>query len=182
MKRWGFVLPALLVATACAAEPEPPAPPPAPEPTVEAACPDSGVRVEAGLSEAASGLRVLALHLTNCGRDEYHLDGYPLLRVLDTGGEPLDVEVAHTSAGIATVEGFDTPPEPLTLRPGETATTRLMWRNTVTEAGAPGVGESLSIAPAEGRPWQPVEAGDDPGGLHIDVGSTGMLGVRAWHL
>ncbi len=181
VKRWGFVLSSLLVVSACAAEPEPPAPP-SPEPTPAAVCPESGVRVAAGLSEAAMGLRVLGLRLTNCGERPYDLDGYPLLRVLDTDGEPLKVEVAQGSAGIATVEGFDAPPEPLTLRPGETAETQLMWRNTVTDNGASQVGESLSIAPAEGRPWQPVEAGGQyPDGLHIDVGGTGILGVRAWH-
>lgn len=182
MKRWGFVLSSLLVTSACTAVPELPAPPSSPEPTVATACPESGVRVAAGPSEAATGLRVLGLRLTNCGERPYDLDGYPLLRVLDTDGEPLKVEVARGSAGIATVEGFDAPPEPLTLWPGETAETQLMWRNTVTGNGAPQVGESLSIAPAEGRPWQPVEAGGQyPDGLHIDVGSTGTLGVRAWH-
>ncbi len=182
VKRWGFVLSSLLVASACTAEPDPPLPPPSPEPTVAAVCPESGVRVAAGLSEAATGLRVLELRLVNCGERPYRLDGYPLLRVLDAGGEPLKVEVAQGSAGIATVEGFDAPPEPLTLQPGEAAETQLMWRNTVTGNGAPQVGESLSIAPAEGRPWQPVEAGDQyPDGLHIDVGSTGVLGVRAWY-
>lgn len=128
------------------------------------------------------GLRVLELTLTNCGEGPYHLEGYPQLRLLDETGEPMDVRAEHGSAGIATVEGFDAAPRPLTLAPGELARTHLMWRNTDTDAGAPAVGHSLSIAPVRGRPWQPVELTEaHADGLHIDVGSTGRVGVRAWY-
>ncbi|MFD2398166.1 hypothetical protein ACFSVJ_17335 [Prauserella oleivorans] len=43
------------------------------------------------------------------------------------------------------------------MRAGEVARTNLMWRNTNTSAGTPAVGDTLSVAPVEGRPWQPVE-------------------------
>lgn len=184
VNRWGLVLLMLLAVSACTAEPEPTAPIPsaAPKPTGTADCPESGVRVTTGVAEAAMGLRVQGINLTNCGQRPYHLDGYPLLRVLDKNGEPLDVRLAHGSAGIATIDGFDAPPQPLTLQPGDVAQTHVVWRNTTTSADAPAVGEYLSIAPAEGRPWQPVQLDDRyRDGLHIDLGNTGKLGVRAWH-
>ncbi|TLW94700.1 DUF4232 domain-containing protein [Saccharomonospora piscinae] len=177
-----FALPALLVLGACTGGPvgPEPAPPRTPEATVDSTCPDSGVRVTAGLDEAASGVRVQALRLTNCGDEPYRLDGYPVLRVLDAEGEPLDLRVLHGSGDIATIDGFDDPPRPLTLRSGESADTHLLWRNTRTGTGAPQVGERLSVAPAEGEPWQPVRFDGDRG-AHLDLGTTGELGVRAWH-
>ncbi|MCP2183525.1 Protein of unknown function (DUF4232) [Prauserella alba] len=145
-------------------------------------CPASDARIAAVGSEAAMGLRILHLEFTNCSERPQHLSGYPRLRVLDENRTRMDVRVREGSAGIATVEGFDDPPRELTLQPGGTARTGLMWRNTNTATGAPGVGEYLEIAPTAGRPWQPVEqSAADRDGLHIDLGSTGTLGVRAWH-
>ncbi|MFC4002937.1 DUF4232 domain-containing protein [Prauserella oleivorans] len=182
-RRWGYGLLTLLIAGACTSAPEPidPVRTPVPTPPAEA-CPETGVRVTVGIDEAAMGLRVLGLTLTNCGDRPYQLEGYPQLRLLDEAGKPMDVRVEHGSAGIATVDGFDAPPRALTLRAGEVARTNLMWRNTNTSAGTPAVGDTLSVAPVEGRPWQPVElTGGYEDGLHIDVGSTGLIGVRAWY-
>ncbi len=149
---------------------------------MEPTCPDSGVRASVGLEEAAMGLRVIGLELTNCGDAPYHLDGYPSLRVLGPEGEQLDVRVQHGAEGIATIESFEVAPEPLTLETGEVAGASIVWRNTDTSGGAQAVGHTVSIAPARGEPWQPVELDDRfPNGLHIDLGTTGTLGVSAWH-
>ncbi|MCP2238630.1 Protein of unknown function (DUF4232) [Prauserella halophila] len=174
----------VLLLGACTATPAPEAvdtptaaPPPPGEP-----CPAGGLRVAADGSEAAMGLRILHLEVTNCGGRPQGLSGYPRLRVLDENRTRMDVRVREGSAGIATVDGFDDPPRSVTLEPGGTARTGLMWRNTNTGTTAPGVGEYLEIAPSGTRPWQPVEQpAPDRNGLHIDLGTTGTLGVRAWY-
>lgn len=70
----------------------------------------------------------------------------------------------------------DLGPHQVTLKPGESAGTTLVWRNTVTEADAPAVNApTLRIAPLPGRP---AEVLTPDGGL--DLGNTGRLGTTAW--
>ncbi|WP_211481204.1 DUF4232 domain-containing protein [Actinopolyspora xinjiangensis] len=163
-----------------------------PTPTTASAaadCPETGVRLTTDSVDVAMGLRVMRVELANCGDRPYALDGYPRVRVLDEDREPLDVRAERGSADIATVDGFDDPPEAITLRPGEHAETLLMWRNTNASMNAPVVGEYLRIAPARGRPWQPVvpvgrERGSsrqDRDAITMNLGSTAKLGVRAWY-
>ncbi|MEU5609122.1 DUF4232 domain-containing protein [Streptomyces sparsogenes] len=146
-----------------------------PTPATPPACPESGVYVQGEEPSAAMGLRVMSLKLTNCGKRPYTVKGYPTVRVLDGDGKPLDIRVAHGSAGIATLDDFDAAPRQVTLRPGQTAVAGLAWRNTVTDATNPAVnGEALDVAPAEGSPRQAVTE-------LIDLGNTGKLGVSPWH-
>ncbi|MEU0443950.1 DUF4232 domain-containing protein [Streptomyces tendae] len=60
----------------------------------------------------------------------------------------------------------------MTLRPGEAAVSGLAWRNT-TEFG-----EAVTVPYVRVR----AEAGSDPVMVapHLDLGTTGELGVRAW--
>ncbi|MEU1789910.1 DUF4232 domain-containing protein [Streptomyces sparsogenes] len=146
-----------------------------PTPATPPTCPESGVYVQGEEPSAAMGLRVMSLKLTNCGKRPYTVKGYPTVRVLDGDGKPLDIRVAHGSAGIATLDDFDAAPREVTLRPGQTAVAGLAWRNTVTDATNPAVnGEALDVAPAEGSPRQTVTE-------LIDLGNTGKLGVSPWH-
>ncbi|WP_092928286.1 DUF4232 domain-containing protein [Actinopolyspora alba] len=146
------------------------------------------MRLTTDLVEVAMGLRLMHVELTNCGDRPYTLNGYPRVRVLDEQRRTLDVRVERGSADIAIVDGFDTPPEAITVRPGERAEAQLMWRNTHASMNAPQVGEYLRIAPARGRPWQPVipvgrernSSGQDSDQITVNLGSTGELGVRAW--
>ncbi|WP_092973666.1 DUF4232 domain-containing protein [Actinopolyspora lacussalsi] len=146
------------------------------------------MRLTTDLVEVAMGLRLMHVELANCGDRPYRLNGYPRVRVLDEQRRALDVRVERGSADIATVDGFDTPPEAITVRPGEHAEAQLMWRNTHASMNAPQVGEYLKIAPARDRPWQsvvpvgrernsPEQERDE---ITINLGSTGELGVRAW--
>ncbi|ONK12381.1 DUF4232 domain-containing protein [Streptomyces sp. MP131-18] len=163
-------------APAAAPAAEPAMVPPSAAPEQAPGCADSGVRVTAGLVEAAMGLRVLSIELTNCGTEPYAVHGYPQLTLLDARLRPLDAEVAEGSADIAVVEGFDDAPEPFTLRPGERATAGLLWRNTVLGGqGAPVVAEHIRAAPAPGEEGQVLTP---DGG--IDLGTTGEAGVQAW--
>lgn len=175
------VLAAVAVLAAC--DPAPAAEPstPATRPTAAGAdCPKSGVTIRPGAAEAAMGLRVLSLELTNCGDAPYPLHGYPGVRVLDEHREELHVEVGEGSSGIAVVDAFDAPPTRITLAPGETATSGLLWRNTVTNATVPATtGSYLEVRPAAGAPWQPLDDAEEPP-LTIDLGTTGKVGVRAW--
>lgn len=139
------------------------------------ACPSSGARMLPGLVEAAMGLRAMTVTLTNCGTEPYTVNGYPSVQVLDEDREPVDVRVLRGPGEITT--GVPDPgPHEVTLQPGESATTSLVWRNTVTEADVPAVNAPyLRVATAKGRPAQ-VLAPD--GG--IDLGTTGRLGTGAW--
>ncbi|WP_229786614.1 MULTISPECIES: DUF4232 domain-containing protein [Actinokineospora] len=162
---------------ACASPaPVPPPPPPPPAPTsAVAACPESGVEITAGEVESAMGLRALGILLTNCGTDDFTVNGYPVVRVLDADHRPLDVTVGTGSAPVSAPDAYDVPPEPVTLRPGDHVTARVLWRNTVDSTAPATQGHFLEVAPAEGEPAQ-LLAPD--GG--IDLGTTGRLAVNAW--
>ncbi|WP_257234488.1 DUF4232 domain-containing protein [Streptomyces sp. JV178] len=139
------------------------------------ACPSSGVRMLPGLVEPAMGLRAMTVTLTNCGTEPYTVNGYPSVQVLDEDREPVDVRVLRGPEKITT--GVPDPgPHEVTLKPGESATTSLVWRNTVTEADVPAVNAPyLRVAPAKGRPAQVLTP---DGGL--DLGTTGHLATGAW--
>lgn len=137
------------------------------------ACPASGVRISADEGNAAMGLRVVSLHLDNCGTRTYTVEGYPLLELLDDGLEPVDgVEILDGSGEITTGAGPDEQPRPVTLEPGESATAGLVWRNT-TEFGTPVNVPHVRVRAKEGA--DPVTVTP-----HLDLGTTGKLGVRPW--
>lgn len=137
-------------------------------------CPQSGVRITSPGSSAAMGLRALGLLLVNCGTKPYRLNGHPVPRLYDGDGDPIPVRVVDGAREITS--GFDAPPRPVTLRPGERAAATVLWRNLVTDSTVVATnGERLEIAPAEGRPAQMVGL-DGP----IDLGNTGRIGVSAW--
>lgn len=143
-----------------------PAPPPV--------CSPEGVALTVGEADAAMGLRVLPVRLTNCGTRPYSLNGHPAVRVLDAERAPLAVTVKRGSAGIATLADFDAAPKPLTLQPREYAEFQLVWRNTVAAGNkAPDNGRYLDIAPLPGRPRLTVPA-------DLDLGTTGRIGVAPW--
>ncbi|MFF2349844.1 DUF4232 domain-containing protein [Kitasatospora sp. NPDC058115] len=151
----------------------------APEaPTASAApapvCSPEGVALTVGEANAATGLRVMPVRLTNCGTRPYALKGHPAVRVLDAERAPLAVTVKRGSAGIATLDDFDATPVPLILQPQEYAESQLLWRNTVTAGDrGPDDGRFLDIAPIPGRPRLTVPA-------HLDLGTTRALGVAPW--
>ncbi|MEU7884947.1 DUF4232 domain-containing protein [Microbispora bryophytorum] len=144
-------------------------------PAPAGSCPPSGIRVTLGNGDAAMGLRVVGLHLENCSTRAYHINGYPQLQLLDEGRQPVTgVEILHGGGDISTVTGFDDPPQPVTLKPGQSASAGLMWRNTV----AAGVGASVNVpyvrvnAKASARPVMVTP--------ELDLGTTGKLGVSPW--
>ncbi|MGW1539851.1 DUF4232 domain-containing protein [Streptomyces sp. NPDC002309] len=136
-------------------------------------CPASGVRLYADQGDAAMGLRVVGLHLENCGTESYALDGYPELQILDEEHEVVEgVRVLEGGDAIATGTGADAPPRPLTLAPGERAWAGLVWRNT-TESG-----EAVN-APYV-RTWAQPGAAPVTVVPELDLGTTGKLGIGAW--
>lgn len=149
-------------------------------PTAEASseagpCPPSGVRVYADEGDAAMGLRVIGLHLENCGTQTRRLNGYPNVQLLDEGHKPVDgVKVLQGGSSIATGTGADGIPKPLALKPGERAYAGLVWRNTV-EAG---------VSDPVNAPYVRVRAnpGDAPMTVipELDLGTTGKVGVGPW--
>ncbi|WP_413754183.1 DUF4232 domain-containing protein [Streptomyces sp. R-74717] len=147
--------------------------PAAEAPPASGECPPSGIRLTTDDGDAAMGLRVVGLHLENCGKRDYSLDGYPLLELLDKDLSPVQgVRIVHGSGGISTGTGFDEPARPLVLKSGESALSGLMWRNT-TESGA-----AVNVPYVRVR----AEQGADPVTVtpHLDLGTTGKLAVRAW--
>lgn len=137
------------------------------------ACPPSGTRVTADRGDAAMGLRVVGLHLLNCGTAAYGIEGYPGLQLLDEGREPVrGVRILHGTDRISSGIGGDATPRPVTLQPGESAYANLAWRNTT------GPGEAVNA------PYVRVtaKAGAVPVTVtpELDLGTTGELGVGPW--
>jgi hypothetical protein len=142
-------------------------------PAAPGTCPASGIRVSADEGDAAMGLRVVGLHLDNCGTRDYTVEGYPLLELLDSDREPVDgIKILDGSGEITTGAGPDNPPRPVTLKPGESATAGLVWRNTTTS------GTAVNVPYVQVR----AKAGADPVTVtpNLDLGTTGKLGVRPW--
>lgn len=176
IRRLVMLLSGTALLAACAG-PAPVPPPPTPSTTSTAvACPKSGVMITAGEVDSAMGLRALGIRLTNCGTHDYTANGYPVVRVLDADRQPLDITVGNGSAPVSAPDSYDVPPRPVTLRPSEQVTARVLWRNTVTDStGFATNGQYLEIAPAAGEPTQIVAP---RGG--IDLGTTGRLAVNPW--
>ncbi|MFD8372829.1 DUF4232 domain-containing protein [Streptomyces sp. NPDC059688] len=135
-------------------------------------CPASGVRLYADQGDAAMGLRVVGLHLENCGPGTYRLDGRPRLRILDADRKPVTGVSIVRGEDIATGTGADGTPRPLALHPGERALAVLTWRNT-TQAGTAVEAPYVRVWPAPGA--RPVLVTPE-----LDLGTTGKLGVGPW--
>ncbi|MGV9269583.1 DUF4232 domain-containing protein [Kitasatospora sp. NPDC003701] len=136
-------------------------------------CPASGLRLFADDGDAAMGLRVVGLHLANCGASAVTVNGYPELELLDLDHRAIDgVGILHGGAAIATGTGADDPPRELVLQPGEGARSTLVWRNT-TEAGEPVNAPYVRVRATPGA--APVTVTPE-----LDLGTTGRLGVGAW--
>ncbi|GHB07581.1 DUF4232 domain-containing protein [Streptomyces termitum] len=136
-------------------------------------CPPSGVRVYADKGDSAMGLRVVGLHLENCGTAPLSLDGYPEVQPLDEEHRALPaVRILKGGEAIASGTGAEGPARPFTLRPGARARAGLVWRNT-TEAGEP------VNAPYARVRWR---SGAAPVMVvpELDLGTTGRLGVGPW--
>ncbi|MDX3096284.1 DUF4232 domain-containing protein [Streptomyces sp. ME01-24h] len=147
--------------------------PAAEAPAAAGVCPPSGLRLTADDGDAAMGLRVVGLRLQNCSSRVRRVEGYPLVQLLDEEREPVTaVEVFQGSGGVALVSGFDDPPRPVTLEPGQSATAGLMWRNTVTD-GTPVNAPYARVRATRGAPAVTVTP-------ELDLGTTGKLGVSAW--
>ncbi|MEU0428243.1 DUF4232 domain-containing protein [Streptomyces canus] len=136
-------------------------------------CPKSGMRLYADQGDAAMGLRVVGLHLVNCGTRPLQLNGYPKLTIQDEDHHTVDgVQILQGTDQISTGLGGDGRPQPVVLRPGEAALAQLAWRNT-TQAGAP-------VNAPYVRVW--ATPGADPVTVtpELDLGTTGKLGVGPW--
>lgn len=106
--------------------------PTAEAPSTSGACPPTGVRVYADEGDAAMGLRVVGLHLENCGTRPYRLNGYPRIEIRDEDHERVgSVSIVQGGEAIAGGTGAEGPPRRLELLPGERAHAGLVWRNTV---------------------------------------------------
>ncbi|MZE52639.1 DUF4232 domain-containing protein [Streptomyces sp. SID5770] len=139
------------------------------------ACPPTGVRVYADEGDAAMGLRVVGLHLENCGTRPYRLKGHPRVEPLDEARERVDgVAVLEGGDAIASGTGADGPPEQLVLAPGERARAGLVWRNTV-DSGTEG-----PVAAPYPRVWAKPGAAPVMVIPELDLGTTGKLGVGPW--
>ncbi len=133
-------------------------------------CPSSGVRLAADAGDAAMGLRVVGLHLTNCGTRVYHLNGFPLLQLLDKDRNPVPAIKILKGGGMP---GFDAPARPVTLEPGQSATAGLMWRNTTDSGSTPVNAPYVRVRARTGAP--PIMVTPE-----LDLGTTGRLAVSPW--
>ncbi|MFF7382493.1 DUF4232 domain-containing protein [Streptomyces griseoluteus] len=136
-------------------------------------CPASGVRVYADAGDAAMGLRMVGLHLENCGKEPYAVDGRPELEIIDAGHERVEGVRIVPSAEVAPLDGTPDVARPLTLRPGERALSGIVWRNTVEAFGGAVDAPYLRVRAKAGA--APVTVTPE-----LDLGTTGRLGVQAW--
>ncbi|MCX4985219.1 DUF4232 domain-containing protein [Streptomyces sp. NBC_00572] len=149
--------------------------PTAETPSVGGTCPPTGVRVYADEGDAAMGLRVVGLHLENCGTRSYRLNGYPRVEIRDEDHERVDgVSIVQGGDAVAGGTGADGPPQQLVLEPGERAHAGLVWRNTVEG----GVGDPVNAPYA--RVWAKPGAAPVTVTPELDLGTTGKLGVGPW--
>ncbi|MEU5047748.1 DUF4232 domain-containing protein [Streptomyces griseorubiginosus] len=136
-------------------------------------CPRSGVHVYADEGDAAMGLRVVGLHLVNCGTRPYRLDGRPKLELQDEDHKTVDsVRILEGTQRISTGLGGDGSPKAVVLGPGEAAVAGLAWRNT-TQAGEP-------VNAPYVRVWARPAAAPVMVVPELDLGTTGRLGVGPW--
>ncbi|MEW2414927.1 DUF4232 domain-containing protein [Streptomyces sp. NPDC046866] len=162
---------------ALAAPPAPPAPSAPSAPASAGACPEGGVRVLESGGDSAMGLRIASVQLVNCGTAPYELDGYPQIRLLDRKRAPVEAEVGHGSAGVASgVPSMDAPAERVTLQPGQAASFGMLWRNLVTRSDVAAVeGWAVEVTPKPGAPRVTAELT-----APVDLGNTGRLGISPW--
>ncbi|MFJ5881626.1 DUF4232 domain-containing protein [Kitasatospora cineracea] len=148
--------------------------PTAEAPSTGGVCPASGVRVYADRGDAAMGLRVVGLHLENCGTRDVVLDGYPGVELLDEAHAPVaGVQVLKGGSAISTGTGADAPPRRFTVAPGGKASAGLVWRNTTDLSGAPVNAPYVRVrATADAAPVMVTP--------ELDLGTTGRIGVGAW--
>lgn len=123
----------------------------------------------------------MAVEVTNCGTEPLRLNGYPQVQLMDEQRRPVDVAILPGSGGIAAIEGFDDAPQPITVAPGESAKSAFLWRNTHASEEPPVLAEHVDIAAVPDGVWHPLGASPQQGTIRIDLGSTGRMGVRAWH-
>ena len=136
-------------------------------------CPKSGMRLYADQGDAAMGLRVVGLHLVNCGTGPLQLNGYPKLAIQDEDHHTVHgIRILQGTDQISTGLGGDTSPQPVVLRPGEAAVAGLAWRNT-TQAGEP-------VNAPYVRVWATPAAAPVMVVPELDLGTTGKLGVGPW--
>lgn len=135
------------------------------------------MRLVEGDGGAAMGLRAESVQLVNCSAQPYALEGYPELRLLDKQGAPVEVTVAHGSAGITTgAPNVDAPPARMLLPPGEAASMPMVWRNLVTESDVVATEAwSLDVTPRPGAPRLVLRLTRP-----VDLGNTGKLGIGPW--
>ncbi|MFJ6905110.1 DUF4232 domain-containing protein [Streptomyces griseoluteus] len=136
-------------------------------------CPASGVRVYADEGDAAMGLRVVGLHLENCGTEPYTVDGRPELEIVDAEHERVEGVRILPSAEVAQLGGPPDVARRLTLRPGERALSGIVWRNTVEAVDGAVNAPYLRVRARAGA--APVTVTPE-----LDLGTTGRLGVQAW--
>ncbi|GAA3801426.1 DUF4232 domain-containing protein [Streptomyces chiangmaiensis] len=142
-------------------------------PSAGGPCPPSGAHVYTDDGDAAMGLRVVGLHLTNCGKRTIRLNGYPQVQLFDESHRSVrGVQILHGGSAIATGTGADGSPRMVLLRPGESAHSGLVWRNTV-EFGDPVDAPYARVRVKPGA--APVTVTPE-----LDLGTTGKLGLGPW--
>lgn len=133
-------------------------------------CPASGVRFGTGAGDAAMGLRVLTLTLTNCGKRPYEVDGYPeIVAVLGPEGAPIDGVRIVRGTDEVPMAPADPGPKAFTLRPGGSARASLYWRMAAEE------GAYLRVSPRKGRDAVTLPLPDP-----LDIGPENTLGASVW--
>jgi Protein of unknown function (DUF4232) len=188
-----FLVAAALGSASCVAAPLAPSTPlatsePAPSqpqamasgrPSLPSACASPGLRVAVTGRDAAMGLRLVVLQVTNCTGERQTLNGYPSLGLQDAERQTIAVSVTHgQTRGVP-----DSGAVPVSLEIGASAQASLTWRNTVTDGPA----HTATFLVVD--PWTSTQDGAGPPDASaqvlsevIDVGTSATVDVTAWQL
>jgi hypothetical protein len=134
-------------------------------------CPASGFTIGLGGTDAAMGLRVVGVVLTNCSSERRKVKGYPVIKLFDKDRNLLPIKV---KPGAVPMADPDPGPKSLALAPGKTAVAVLSWRNTVLADGTDPVTGEFALLAVNSTERAHIEA------LHLDAGTTGRVAVTAW--
>jgi hypothetical protein len=111
-------------------------------------CSAAGLVITTGPDEAAAGQSSLTLIFTNSAATPCFLQGYPGAELTTADGGKLDAQ--RTTGG-----GIASPPSPVTLTPGQSASALLEWEHfpqdgsvTVSPANCPGYGATALLVTA----------------------------------
>lgn len=129
----------------------------------------AGLSLHVGGVATTLGHRGSVMNVVNHGAKPVVVNGYPDVSVLNSDGQPLQIDIVHANSSLT----IDAGPSRITLAPGDCALSALTWSNAVTSLDAPQTGAYVTVTTLPTEPPQTIP-------LLTDLGSPGQLNVTGW--